>query len=120
MRPQVIVLDEPTSQLDPQGSEEVFKAVQSLSKEGMTIIMVEHKIEKIAKYSDRVLLMDEGKIIDFDTPEKVFSRDELDEHGMAPPVFTRICRALDIRDENTGLYPITIEQAYTRVVSENE
>ncbi len=59
MKPEVIILDEPTSQLDPQGSEAVFKAIQSLSKQGITVIMVEHKVEKIAAYSDRVMLLDQ-------------------------------------------------------------
>lgn len=113
MKPQVIVLDEPTSQLDPQGSEEVFKAIQSLSKEGMTIIMVEHKIEKIAQYSDRIILMHEGEIIDFDTPGMVFSREDLESFGVAPPSFTRICKALQLKDEMTGRYPVTLEEAYS-------
>jgi energy-coupling factor transport system ATP-binding protein len=117
MKPQVIILDEPTSQLDPQGSEEVFKAVQSLSKEGMTIIMVEHKIEKIAKYTNRVILLNDGKLVDFNSPEKIFARDDIEELGVVPPVFTRICKALEIKNKETGLYPITIDEAYAGVVN---
>jgi energy-coupling factor transport system ATP-binding protein len=120
MKPEVIVLDEPTSQLDPQGSEEVFKAIQSLSKEGMTIILVEHKIEKIARYSDRVMLLNEGGVVDFDTPKKIFSRDDLKAYGVVPPTFTQICRGLDINDRETGLYPVTLEEAYDLVVNGNE
>ncbi|MGE5629975.1 MAG: energy-coupling factor ABC transporter ATP-binding protein [Caulobacteraceae bacterium] len=120
MKPEVIVLDEPTSQLDPQGSEEVFKAIQSLSKEGMTIVLVEHKIEKIAKYSDKVMLLSKGEIIDFDAPNKVFSRDDLEDYGVVPPAFTQICRGLNIKDNKTGLYPTTLEEAYDLVVSSNE
>lgn len=119
MKPEIIVLDEPTSQLDPQGSEEVFKAIQSLSKEGMTVIMVEHKIEKMAKYSDRVILMNDGEIIDFDTPQKILSRDDIEEYGVVAPAFTRICRGLGIIDKETGLYPITLDEAYDLVVSNN-
>jgi energy-coupling factor transport system ATP-binding protein len=120
MKPDIIVLDEPTSQLDPQGSEEVFKAVQSLGKEGMTIIMVEHKIEKIAKYSDRVLLLNDGELVDFDTPDKIFSRDDLESLGVIPPAFTRICKRLDIKNKQTGLYPVTLEDTYDAVVKSNE
>ncbi len=120
MKPQVIILDEPTSQLDPQGSEEVFKAVQSLSKEGMTIIMVEHKIEKIAKYTNRVILLNDGKLVDFNSPEKIFARDDMEELGVAPPVFTRICKALEIKNKKTGLYPITIDETYAGVVNKDE
>lgn len=118
MRPDVIILDEPTSQLDPQGSEEVFKAVWDLKKRGITIIMVEHKMEKIAEYSDKVLLMHDGKVIDFDTPEKIFSRDDLMKYGVIEPAYTRICKAFDIKDK--GLYPVTLDRACEMVVKYNE
>src|SRR5699024_2371366 len=81
MRPDVLILDEPTSQLDPQGSAEVFKVVENLTNEGITIIMAEHKMEKVSQYADKVLLLDNGKIIDYDTPANVFSRDDLLEFG---------------------------------------
>lgn len=110
MKPEIIILDEPTSQLDPQGSEEVFQAVQKLSQEGITILMVEHKMEKIAAYSDRVMLMDGGKLIDFDTPQKIFSRDDLQSYGLEPPTFTQICKKLDIKNKTTGCYPVTLEE----------
>jgi len=119
MKPDIIVLDEPTSQLDPQGSEEVFKAVQDLSKEGATIIMVEQKIEKIARFADRVMLMSEGKIIDYDAPTKIFSRDDLLSYGVQPPVFTTIGRLLGLKDKRTGLYPVTLDEAY-RMMAKSE
>jgi energy-coupling factor transport system ATP-binding protein len=111
MQPQVIILDEPTSQLDPQGREEVFQAVQKLSKRGITIILVEHNMEKIAEYSDRVVLLDDGKLIAADTPQRIFSRDDLDTYGVEAPVYTQICRAMNLRDESTGCYPVTLTEA---------
>ncbi len=111
MRPEVIILDEPTSQLDPQGSEEVFRAVQSLSQEGITIIMVEHKMEKIAEYSDRVMLLNDGNLIAFDTPQKIFSMDDLEQYGVNAPTFTRICKSLGIRNQSTDCYPVTLREA---------
>ena len=111
MKPEVIILDEPTSQLDPQGSEEVFKAVAKLSQKGITIIMVEHKIEKIAAYSDRVMLLDDGKLVDFDTPHKIFARDDLEDHGVIAPVYTRICKELGMHIEGTEYYPVTLDEA---------
>lgn len=111
MKPDVIVLDEPTSQLDPQGSEEVFRAVDSLTKSGITVIMVEHKIEKIAAYSDRVMLLHKGKLIAYDKPEVIFSMDNLMEYGVEAPAFTRICKALNLNNENTKYYPVTLEDA---------
>ncbi|EIJ82210.1 ABC transporter related protein [Bacillus methanolicus PB1] len=112
MKPDIIVLDEPTSQLDPEGSEEVFRAVQSLSNQGITIIMAEHKMEKIAQYCNRVLLLNGGKMVDFDTPEKVFSREDLEEYGVTAPVYTKVCKALNIKKAGTEYYPVTLEEAY--------
>lgn len=109
MKPDVIILDEPTSQLDPKGSEEVFKAVQKLSESGMTIIMVEHKMEKIAAYSDRVMLMSGGKIVDFATPHEIFSRDDIQEYGVIEPVYTQVAKGLGITLDN-GLYPVTVDE----------
>lgn len=109
MKPEVIILDEPTSQLDPQGSEEVFAAVSKLSKKGITIIMVEHKIEKIAAYSDRIALLHKGKLIDIDTAENIFSREDLLDYGVTPPIFTQIARGLGLKKEN-GCYPVTLEE----------
>jgi len=118
MKPEIIVLDEPTSQLDPQGSEEVFNAIQKLSKEGMTVIMVEHKMEKIAKFCDRIMLLSQGEIIDFDLPEKIFSREDLEEYGVVAPVFTRICKGLSLKNEKNNLYPITLEGAAELVMKD--
>lgn len=120
MNPDIIILDEPTSQLDPQGSEEVYKAIQKLSLEGKTVIMVDHKMEKIAQYASKVMLLGEGKIVDFDVPAKVFSRDDLENYGVTAPVYTKICRGLNLKNENTGFYPITLEETYDLVVKYNE
>ena len=111
MKPEIIILDEPTSQLDPEGSEEVFSAVQKLSKKGITIIMVEHKIEKLATYSDRVVLMNEGKVIAVDTPQRLFSREDISTYGVEPPMYTKIFKGLGIKYPKTSLYPVTLEEA---------
>ncbi|MCH5586077.1 energy-coupling factor ABC transporter ATP-binding protein [Shimazuella sp. AN120528] len=111
MKPDVIVLDEPTSQLDPQGSEEVFRAIGELSNQGMTVVMVEHKIEKIAEYSDRVLLLHEGKCVDFASPADIFSRDDLHEYGVVAPVYTRVCQALKQKNIDKKTYPATLSEA---------
>jgi len=110
MEPDIIVLDEPTSQLDPQGSEEVFRTVDKLAHSGITILMIEQKIEKIAAYCDRILLLHQGHQIAFDAPQKVFSRPDLEQLGVQAPVFTRICRALGTTLPD-GSYPVTVEEA---------
>ena len=110
MKPDVIVLDEPTSQLDPAGSEEVFAAVDKLAKSGITIIMVEQKLEKLAEYCDKILLLHEGHQIAFDTPDKVFSREDLKSYGVNPPAYTRVCQTFGIKKAN-GCYPASLKDA---------
>lgn len=112
MEPEIIVLDEPTSQLDPQGSEEVFRVVGELAKKGITIIMVEQKLEKLAAFCDKILLLHKGRQVDFDTPERIFSRVDLAELGMEPPVYGKVCQAVSVYREEGGrrLYPATMEQ----------
>lgn len=110
MRPDVMILDEPTSQLDPEGSDEVFRAVETLTGSGITILMIEQKIEKLAAYCDRILLLHKGKQIAFDTPQKVFSMPDLNDYGIQAPAFTRICKA----EQETladGTYPVTVKEA---------
>ena len=110
MRPDVMILDEPTSQLDPEGSDEVFKAVETLTGSGITILMIEQKIEKLAAYCDRILLLHKGKQIAFDTPQKVFSKPDLNNYGIQAPAFTRICKAEGVTLAD-GTYPVTVEEA---------
>ena len=110
MRPDVMVLDEPTSQLDPEGSEKVFRAVEKLTKSGITILMIEQKIEKLAAYCSRILLLHQGKQIAFDTPQKIFSMENLEDYGVQAPAFTRICRAENVTLPD-GTYPVTVEEA---------
>lgn len=110
MRPDVMILDEPTSQLDPEGSDEVFKAVETLTGSGITILMIEQKIEKLAAYCDRILLLHKGKQIAFDTPQKVFSMSDLNNYGIQAPAFTRICKAEGVTLAD-GTYPVTVEEA---------
>ena len=106
MNPDVLILDEPTSQLDPEGSEEVFHTVDELTKMGITIIMIEQKIEKLAGYCDRVLLMHQGHVVDYDTPRKIFSREDLYDLGVNPPAYTRFARANALAYED-GTLPVT-------------
>lgn len=114
MKPDVLILDEPTSQLDPEGSEEVFHTVDELTKMGITIIMIEQKIEKLAGYCDRVLLMHQGNVVDYDTPRKIFSREDLYDLGVNPPAYTRFARANALVFED-GTLPVTHAETLERV-----
>ena len=114
MKPDVLILDEPTSQLDPEGSEEVFHTVDELTKMGITIIMIEQKIEKLAGYCDRVLLMHQGHVVDYDTPRKIFSREDLYDLGVNPPAYTCFARANALVFED-GTLPVTHAETLERV-----
>ena len=63
MDPDILVIDEPTSQLDPKGTEDIFKIINLMANEGKTIILVEHKLELIAEYTQNIIVLDEGEII---------------------------------------------------------
>ena len=63
MDPDILVIDEPTSQLDPKGTEDIFKIINLMANEGKTIILVEHKLELIAEYAQNILVLDEGEVI---------------------------------------------------------
>ena len=107
-KPDILLLDEPTSQLDPQGSEEVFHTVELLTQTGITIFMIEQKMEKLASYCDKILLLHEGKQVAFDTPEKIFSRPDLAELGICPPYVTRYCVEQHLFRPD-GTYPVVVE-----------
>ena len=74
LQPKLLILDEPTSQLDPISSQEVFATVKELNQElGVTIIMVSHAAEEMAEYSDRIALLSEGKLLTIGSPRQIYS-----------------------------------------------
>jgi energy-coupling factor transport system ATP-binding protein len=92
MRPSVLVLDEPTSQLDPIGAQEVFSVLRDLNQDlGMTIVISTHKSEHAARYADRIVVLDQGQIVARGTPARVFSQVELlDRIYVQVPAVTRV------------------------------
>jgi energy-coupling factor transport system ATP-binding protein len=112
MEPEVLVLDEPTSQLDPQGSESVFQVIEKLAKTGITIIMVEQKMEKLAAYCDKILLLHQGTQVAYDVPERIFSRDDLKKLGVKPPIYTQVSKLLLVnrKEGEEFIYPVTLKQ----------
>jgi len=87
MQPDLLVLDEPTSQLDPVGAQEVFATVRRLNQElGVTILMASHAAEEMAEYAERIALLDNGRLITVGTPDEIYSQIELlEEHHLRPP-----------------------------------
>ncbi|MBR5968992.1 MAG: energy-coupling factor transporter ATPase [Lachnospiraceae bacterium] len=96
MRPEVLILDEPTAGLDPGGSREILSLIASLQKErGMTVILVSHSMEDVAAYADRIIVMNGGGVTMDGTPAEVFAQaDALKEIGLSVPAATEVCRRL--------------------------
>ncbi|MEG0396234.1 MAG: energy-coupling factor transporter ATPase [Oscillospiraceae bacterium] len=92
MEPRLLVLDEPAAGLDPEGRDTILSQIKRYHKEtGTTVVLVSHSMEDIAKYADKVLVMDSGKIAMYDDTEKVFARaPELLELGLSVPQVTKI------------------------------
>jgi energy-coupling factor transport system ATP-binding protein len=119
MNPKVLILDEPTAGLDPRGRDKVLNEIKQYHKaQGNTVLLVSHSMEDVAKYADRVLVMNKGKVAMFDTTEKVFARaEELATMGLAVPQVTRICRGLADRGLNIDPNCYTIEQAVAQLLA---
>ena len=111
MLPQIIILDETTSQLDPLGRDEVFSLITQLHKQGSTIIMVDHNIEKIAEYSDKLMVLHEGKCRLFGPTQEVLEQaDVLYECGLRLPQVTQAALDLGWTKEN-GPIPTDLASA---------
>jgi energy-coupling factor transporter ATP-binding protein EcfA2 len=109
LSPDIVLLDEPTSQLDPIGSEKVFEAIDQLVNEGVTIVMVEHKIEEMVQYADRIGVMKEGQLKRIDKARDFFLQG--DTHGIAPPQVTELGQALYDAGETEIRIPLELEEA---------
>lgn len=118
MAPDVIILDEPTAGLDPMGRENLLKQIGKYHKEkGNTVLIVSHSMEDIARISDRVLVMNKGKMEFFDTPENVFAQgDKLKEMGLKIPQITQIMNTLYEKGYNVKKGVLTIEEAVTELL----
>ena len=95
MRPEIMVLDEPTSFLDPVGAKKIFEVINELSKSlGMTVILVEHRLDLAARYTNHVVVMDRGKIVLDGNPKKVLGSEEARLLGVGVPKATRLSQIL--------------------------
>ncbi|MDE6169207.1 MAG: energy-coupling factor transporter ATPase [Acetatifactor sp.] len=113
MKPEVLILDEPTAGLDPKGRDEILYQIKQLQKEsGMTILLVSHSMEDVAEYVDRIIVMNRGRILFDNVPREVFSRyRELEEVGLAAPQVTYILNELKTRGLNVDVNATTIGEA---------
>ncbi|MCI6000175.1 MAG: energy-coupling factor ABC transporter ATP-binding protein [Finegoldia magna] len=111
MNPKVLIFDEPTSQLDPLGTEEIFDILKLLKSQNKTIILVEHKIDLIAEYADRVVVMEDGEIIFNGETHEVLSNDKIEQHNVSMPIVSKL--AYKLNEEKPGFFkniPITLDE----------
>ena len=113
MRPEVLILDEPTAGLDPRGREEILQEIQAYRNQtGATILLVSHSMEDVARHAKKILVMNAGKVFCYDTVANVFRRSqELQAIGLAVPQITRVCDALRARGVPLTDDIFTAEQA---------
>ncbi|MCG2769420.1 MAG: ATP-binding cassette domain-containing protein [Chloroflexota bacterium] len=114
IHPDILVLDEPTSNLDPIGKQEVFEVCARLNREsGTTIIIAEHEVEVMALYADKIFVLNEGRIVLGGTPREVFSEvDALQSIGLRVPQVTALAHILQMTAGKwDGEYPITVDEA---------
>ena len=124
MNPEILVLDEPTSNLDPLSTQEIFEIICKLNREmNMTVILVEHEVELMAQYVDRFVVMDNGRIVLDGSPKEVFSHREVFEQiKMFIPTVTSLAGEIDEEYRKWGNYeyPITLEEMIKIIDSRKE
>lgn len=111
MEPEILVIDEPTSQLDPEGTEEVFEIIKLMKEQQKTIVLVEHKMELIAEFADHVVLIDEGKVILDGTKEEVLTHEKVLEHHTLLPQYAMLGIEMKKQGMPVEKIPVTEKQA---------
>ncbi len=118
MRPEVMILDEPTAGLDPKGRDEILDQIARLHNEyKMTIILVSHSMEDVAKYVEKLIVMNKGRVMFDDTPREVFKHyKELEEMGLAAPQVTYVLNDLKNAGWNIDTTGITVDEAADEIM----
>jgi len=111
LHPDVLVLDEPTSELDPKSAEEVLSILRRLNDElGITVILVEHRLDRVVHLVDRMIVMDKGKIIADGNPRAVLSNGDITSIGAGVPPIVRIVQRLRDNGVNVDDIPLTVKE----------
>lgn len=118
MKPEILVLDEPTAGLDPKGRDTLFKMIKNYKeKTGKTVIIVSHSMEDIAKTANKVLVMNKGEVVMYDSVENVFSRgNELIEIGLNVPQITRLFMKFKEKGYDVNPAIFTVEEAKKEIL----
>lgn len=117
MKPEVLILDEPTAGLDPYGRDEILDQIKKLHEEGLTVILVSHSMEDVARYADRILVMDNGRVKYDGSPKEVFRNyKELEEIGLSAPQVTYVMNDLKEMGFPVDAEVTTIEEAKREIL----
>ena len=118
MRPEVLILDEPTAGLDPGGRDEILGSVSKIQKEtGSTVILVSHSMDDVAEYVNRIIVIDNGRIAFDDLPVNVFSHvRELERMGLSAPQITYVMHALKNEGFNVDTGILTVKEAVEEIL----
>ena len=118
MQPEVLILDEPTAGLDPKGRDDILDQIAKLHKErGITVILVSHSMEDVAKYVDRIIVMDHGCMKFDGEPKKVFEHyKELESIGLSAPQVTYVMQDLKEKGFDVDVHAITVEEAQQSIL----
>ena len=119
MKPQMLILDEPTAGLDPAGRDEILGMISQMHKElGITVVLVSHSMEDVAKYVDRLIVMNQGSVMYDGAPKDVFRQyKELEEIGLAAPQVTYLMHELQEKGLSVDLDATTIEEARDSILA---
>ena len=112
MKPEILILDEPTAGLDPRGRDEILDQIAKLHEEGLTVILVSHSMEDVAKYADRIIAMNSGKVAFDGTPKEVFRHyKELERMGLSAPQITYVMQEMKELGLDVDTDVSTVEEA---------
>lgn len=117
MKPEILILDEPTAGLDPRGRDEILDQIAKLHKEGLTVILVSHSMEDVAKYADRIIAMNDGKVAFDGTPKEVFRHyRELERMGLSAPQITYVMQEMKGLGLDVDIDVSTVEEAKEEIL----
>lgn len=117
MKPEILILDEPTAGLDPRGRDEILDQIAKLHKEGLTVILVSHSMEDVARYADRIIAMNSGKVAFDGTPKEVFRHyKELERMGLSAPQITYVMQAMKELGLDVDTDVSTVEEAKEEIL----
>ena len=117
MEPEYLILDEPAAGLDPKGREEFLELIDHLHKEGLTVIMVSHSMDDIARYAQRMVVLHQGKLVLEGKPQEVFTHvEELENMGLSVPTLTKLLHALKAKGLPVNTELIEIQQIKAEIL----